>query len=94
MRGAVEKLCGDSALNGSEALKHSHPVTGTLVAAVITHKEEQAMGLLSAFVKGKLLQKALGRLGGAAHPGRSRGGLFGMLIAGAAAMLLKRAFRR
>ena len=93
MRGAVEKLGGDSALNGSEALKHSHRVTGILVAA-LPHKEEQAMGLLSAFVKGKLLQKALGGSGGAAHSGRSRGGLFGMLIAGAAAMLLKRAFRR
>jgi hypothetical protein len=53
------------------------------------------MGLLSAFVKGKMLQKALGG-SGAAHVGRSRGGLFGkkMIIATAAAMLLKRAFRR
>ena len=51
------------------------------------------MGLLSALVKGKLLQTALGRFGGAGRAGRS-GGLFGMLIAGAAAMLIKRAFRR
>ena len=70
------------------------PLTGILVAALITQEEEQAMGLLSAFVKGKLLQTALGRFGGAGHAGRSRGGLFGMLIAGAAAMLIKRAFRR
>lgn len=52
------------------------------------------MGLLLALVKGKLLQTALGRFGGAANAGRSGGGLFGMLIAGAAAMLIKRAFRR
>ena len=52
------------------------------------------MGFLLALVKGKLLQTALSRFGGAAHPGRARGGLFGMLIAGAAAMLIKRAFRR
>ena len=53
------------------------------------------MGLLSALVKGKILQKALGGSGRAAHAGHARGGLFGkkMLIAGAAAMLLKRAFR-
>jgi hypothetical protein len=59
-------------------------------------KKEQSMGLLSAFVKGKVLQKALGGLGRTSHGGRSRGGLFGrkMIIAGAAAMLLKRAFRR
>ena len=51
------------------------------------------MGLLSAFIKGKILQRALSRSGGA---GGARGGLFGrkMMIAAIAAMVLKRVFRR
>ena len=52
------------------------------------------MGLISALVKGKILQKVLGGSGRSAYPGRSRGSLKTMMIAGAAAMLLKRAFRR
>ena len=55
------------------------------------------MGLFSAFVKGKILQKARGGSGRAAHgTGYSRGGRFGrnMMMAGAAAMLFKRLFRR
>ena len=53
------------------------------------------MGLLSAFVKGKMLQKALGGSGRAAQAGRG-GGIFGrkMMIAAIAAMVLKRVFRR
>ena len=52
------------------------------------------MGLLSAIVKGKMLQKVLGGSGRTAYPGRSGGSLKKMMIAGAAAMLMKRVFRR
>jgi hypothetical protein len=54
------------------------------------------MGLLAAFVKGKILQKVLSGSGRAANASRARGGLFGrkMMIAAVAAMMLKRAFRR
>lgn len=54
------------------------------------------MGLLSAFVKGKIVQKVLSGSGQAANASRARGGLFGrkMMIAAVAAMMLKRAFRR
>jgi len=52
------------------------------------------MGLLSAIVKAKILQKVLGGSGRAGYAGGSRGPLRKIMIAGAAAMLLKRAFRR
>lgn len=53
------------------------------------------MGLITLFLKGKILQKLLAGIGRSPRPGRG-GGLLGRkaLIAAVAGMLLKRAFRR
>ncbi len=53
------------------------------------------MGLITLFLKGKILQKILGGMSRSPQPGRG-GGLFGKkaAMAAIAAMILKRAFRR
>lgn len=53
------------------------------------------MGLISLFLKGKILQKLLGSISRNPQSGRA-GGLLGRkaLFAAVAAMVLKRAFRR